>query len=277
MNDREVPRRVDGRALDSLRPVTIEMNPLKFAEGSVMMHAGDTRVLIAATVENRVPGFLSGKGQGWITAEYSMLPRATASRSTREVSQGRPSGRTAEIQRLIGRSLRAAFDLKALGERTLVIDCDVLQADAGTRTASVTGAWVAATSALAKIYLAGDLNAWPVTAQLAAVSVGILDGHALLDLDFREDQRAAVDLNLVATAGGDIVEIQGTGEQRSFARTELDRMVELGLAGIGELALRQREALAEELAAVEELRGRSRKAAPARSERGLWNDRPKTG
>lgn len=270
----EAPRRVDSRAANALRPVEMEMNPLKYAEGSVLIRAGDTRVLVAASIENRVPGFLAGSGKGWITAEYSMLPRATATRSQREVSQGRPSGRTAEIQRLIGRSLRAAFDLKLLGERTLMIDCDVLQADAGTRTASVTGAWVAATSALAALFVAGDLAAWPVVSQIAAVSVGVVDGQPLLDLDFREDQRAAVDLNLVATAAGDIVEIQGTGEQRCFTRSELDALVDLGLAGIAELAVRQREALAEPLAAVEELRGKTRKAAPARSERGLWNDPP---
>ncbi|MGE0638837.1 MAG: ribonuclease PH [Thermoanaerobaculia bacterium] len=270
----EAPHRVDGRAANALRPVTMEMDPLKFAEGSVLIKAGDTQVLVAASVENRVPGFLSGSGKGWITAEYSMLPRATSTRSQREVTQGRPSGRTAEIQRLIGRSLRAAFDLRLLGERTLMIDCDVLQADAGTRTASVTGAWVAATSALAALFVAGDLAAWPVVTQVAAVSVGVVDGQPLLDLDFREDQRAAVDLNLVATAAGDIVEIQGTGEQRSFARAELDALVDLGLAGVAELAVRQREALGERLAAVEELRGKTRKAAPARSERGLWNDPP---
>lgn len=271
----DAPPRVDGRALDRLRPVVFELDPLKYAEGSVMMQAGDTRVLVAASVENRVPGFLAGSGKGWITAEYSMLPRATATRNQREVSQGRPSGRTSEIQRLIGRSLRAAFDLKLLGERTLLIDCDVLQADAGTRTASVTGAWVAATSALAKLFVAGDLPGWPVVAQVGAVSVGIVDGRALLDLDFREDQRAAVDLNLVATASGEIVEIQGTGEQRSYSRAELDALVDLGLAGIASLARLQLEALADRLAAVEELRGRTRKAAPAKSERGLWNDPPR--
>jgi len=265
-----VTLRTDGRAAVALRPLAIEMDPLKYAEGSVLIHAGDTRVLVAATVENRVPGFLAGTGKGWITAEYSMLPRATASRSAREVEKGRPSGRTAEIQRLIGRSLRAAFDLRALGERTLILDCDVLQADAGTRTASVTGAWVAATAALARLFLAGDLAAWPVVAQVAAVSVGLVDGAALLDLDFREDQRAEVDLNLVATADGRIVEIQGTGEQRSFARAELDRLIDLALDGIGELARAQRSALAERLEAVEDLRTRGRSSAPAKNEKKLW-------
>jgi ribonuclease PH len=263
--------RADGRAADALRPLAIELEPLKFAEGSALISAGDTRVLVAATVENRVPGFLAGSGKGWITAEYSMLPRATSSRSAREVEKGRPSGRTAEIQRLIGRSLRAAFDLKALGERTLILDCDVLQADAGTRTASVTGAWVAATAALAKLFLAGDLVAWPVTAQVAAVSVGLLDGRALLDLDFREDQRAAVDMNVVATADGRLVEVQGTGEQRTFARAELDALIDLALAGVAKLAEAQRAALGDRLAAVEELRGRKRVAAPAKNEREIWS------
>lgn len=262
--------RVDGRAADALRPLVIELEPLKFAEGSVLVRAGDTQVLVAATVENRVPGFLSGRGQGWITAEYSMLPRATHTRSTREVEKGRPSGRTSEIQRLIGRSLRAAFDLKALGERTLILDCDVLQADAGTRTASITGAWVAATSALARLFLAGDLPGWPVIAQVAAVSVGLVEGRALLDLDFREDQRAEVDMNVVATADGRLVELQGTGEQRSFHRAELDALVDLALAGIAELARAQRLALGDRLAAVEELKGKKRSAAPAKKERDLW-------
>ena len=262
--------RAEGRAASALRPVAIVLDPLKYAEGSVLIRAGDTQVLVAASVENRVPGFLSGTGKGWITAEYSMLPRATASRSAREVEKGRPSGRTSEIQRLIGRSLRAAFDLRALGERTLILDCDVLQADAGTRTASITGAWVAATAALARLYVAGDLAAWPVVGQIAAVSVGLVEGVALLDLDFREDQRAEVDLNLVATADGRIVEIQGTGEQRSFARAELDRLVDLALAGIADLATAQRAALGDRLAAVDELRARGRSAAPAKNEKKLW-------
>jgi ribonuclease PH len=262
--------RADGRSPAALRPIAIELDPLKYAEGSVLVRAGDTHVLVAASVENRVPGFLSGTGKGWLTAEYSMLPRATASRSAREVEKGRPSGRTSEIQRLIGRSLRAAFDLRALGERTLILDCDVLQADAGTRTASVTGAWVAATSALAKLFLAGDLTVWPGSAQIAAVSVGLVEGHALLDLDFREDQRAEVDMNVVATADGRIVEIQGTGEQRTFSRAELDALVDLAMAGIGELAQAQRSALGDRLLAVEELRGKKRTSAPAKSEKKMW-------
>ncbi len=264
------PLRVDGRAANALRPVTIEIDPLKFAEGSVLISAGDTRVLVAASVEKRVPGFLAGTGKGWLTAEYAMLPRATMTRTAREVSQGRPSGRTAEIQRLIGRSLRAAVDLSLLGERTLIIDCDVLQADAGTRTAAITGAWVAAVGALARIYVAGDLPAWPVVSQIAAVSVGLLGGTPLLDLDFREDQKAEVDMNVVATADGRLVEVQGTGEQRSFDRSELDRLLDLAQAGIADLAQLQIRALGDQLKMVEELRGRKRGSAPARSERDLY-------
>jgi ribonuclease PH len=264
------PSRVEGRAANALRPVTIELDPLKFAEGSVLISAGDTRVLVAASVEKRVPGFLAGTGKGWLTAEYAMLPRATMTRSAREVSQGRPSGRTAEIQRLIGRSLRAAVDLSLLGERTLILDCDVLQADAGTRTAAITGAWVAAVAALARSFVAGDLVAWPVVSQIAAVSVGLVNGTPLLDLDFREDQRAEVDMNVVATADGRLVEVQGTGEQRTFARAELDRLLDLAQAGIAELAAKQVVALGDELKLVEELRGKKRGNAPARSERGLY-------
>lgn len=264
------PPRVDGRAANALRPVSIEIDPLKFAEGSVLISAGDTRVLVAASVERRVPGFLAGTGKGWLTAEYAMLPRATMTRTAREVSQGRPSGRTAEIQRLIGRSLRAAVDLSLLGERTLIIDCDVLQADAGTRTAAITGAWVAAVAALARLFVAGDLAFWPVASQVAAVSVGLLSGVPMLDLDFREDQRAEVDMNVVATADGRLVEVQGTGEQRSFERAELERLLDLAQAGIAELATIQLGALRDPLRLVEELRGKKRAAAPARSERGLY-------
>jgi ribonuclease PH len=264
------PSRVDGRAANALRPVTIEIDPLKFAEGSVLISAGDTRVLVAASVERRVPGFLAGTGKGWLTAEYAMLPRATMTRTAREVSQGRPSGRTAEIQRLIGRSLRAAVDLSLLGERTLIIDCDVLQADAGTRTAAITGAWVAAVGALARIFVAGDMPTWPVVSQVAAVSVGLLGGTPLLDLDFREDQKAEVDMNVVATADGKLVEVQGTGEQRSFERSELEALLDLAQAGIADLAALQVRALGDQLKMVEELRGRKRGSAPARSERGLY-------
>jgi len=263
--------RSGGREASELRPAAMEIDVSKFAEGSVLVSTGDTRVLVTASVENRVPGFLVGSGKGWLTAEYSMLPRATSTRTQREVSQGRPSGRTAEIQRLIGRGLRAAIDLGRLGERTLTLDCDVLQADAGTRTAAVTGGWVAAVLALSKIYLAGDLAAWPVVAQVAAVSVGLVDGTALLDLDYPEDQAAEVDLNVVATVDGRLIEVQGTGERRSFARGELDVMLDLALVGVEKLGRTQSEAVAARLAAVEEVRARGvRQPAPPRSEKGLW-------
>ena len=266
-----------GRRADALRPTTIEIEVSKWAEGSALIATGDTRVLVTASVEARVPGFLAGSGRGWLTAEYSMLPRATATRSAREVSQGRPSGRTAEIQRLIGRGLRAAVDLAALGERTLTLDCDVLQADAGTRTAAVTGGWVAAVLALSKLYLAGDLARWPVVAQVAAVSAGLVGDQALLDLDFDEDQAADVDVNVVATTDGRLVEVQGTGERRLFARAELDRVLDLALAGIAELGCAQQAALASRLAEVEDLRARGRRAPAApRSERGLWGPPGKT-
>src|SRR6202035_3400400 len=202
--------RPHGRAADALRPVRIEIGVMKFAEGSALIELGDTRVVVAASVENRVPAFLRDTGKGWLTAEYSMLPRATHSRSAREVSQGRPSGRTSEIQRLIGRSLRAVVDLVALGERTLTLDCDVLQADGGTRTAAVTGAYVATALACARLLLTGDVATWPLLAQLAAVSVGVVGGTPLLDLEYVEDQVAEVDMNVVATADGSLVEIQGT-------------------------------------------------------------------
>jgi len=264
-------KREGGRGHDELRPTSIEIEVSKWAEGSALVTTGDTRVLVTASVETRVPGFLAGSGRGWLTAEYSMLPRATSTRSAREVVQGRPSGRTSEIQRLIGRGLRAGVDLAALGERTLTIDCDVLQADAGTRTASVTGGWVAAVLALSKLYLAGDLAAWPVVAQVAAVSAGVVGGSVLVDLDFAEDQNAEVDVNVVATVDGRLIEVQGTGERRAFERAELDRVLDLALAGVAELGRAQRGALAERLAAVEERRARGRRApSPPRSERGLW-------
>jgi len=263
--------RFAGRAADALRPVTVELDVAKFAEGSALVSTGDTRVFVTASVENRVPPFLAGSGKGWLTAEYSMLPRATTTRTQREVSRGRPSGRTAEIQRLIGRSLRAAIDLERLGERTLTVDCDVLQADAGTRTAAVTGGWVAAVAALTRLYLAGDLASWPVVAQLAAVSVGLVGGEPRLDLDYGEDQVADVDLNVVATVGGRLVEVQGTAEGRSFSREELDRLLDLAFAGVAELGRHQSAALAERLAAVEELRARGARApARPRDERGVW-------
>jgi ribonuclease PH len=264
-------RRADGRGFDELRPVVIELDVSKFAEGSALVSTGDTRVLVTASVENRVPGFLVGSGKGWLTAEYSMLPRATATRSPREVTKGRPSGRTAEIQRLIGRSLRAAIDFGALGERTLTLDCDVLQADAGTRTAAITGGWVAAVAALSRLYVAGDLPGWPVVAQVAAVSVGLVGGRPALDLDYPEDQGAEVDCNVVATIDGRLVEVQGTGERRTFARAELDQLLDLAFAGIARLGERQTAVLVERLAGVEELRARGpRRPTPPQSEKSVW-------
>ncbi len=263
--------RPHGRAANALRPVAIEIDTLKYAEGSALISVGDTRVLVAASVENQVPPFLRDSGKGWLTAEYSMLPRATATRSQREVTRGRPSGRTSEIQRLIGRSLRAAVDLKALGERTLILDCDVLQADGGTRTASITGAYVAAVLAVGKLLLTGDLERWPIAEQVAAVSVGRLGGVALLDLEYVEDQQAGVDMNVVATASGRLIEVQGTGEGETFSRTEMDTLLDLALAGIAELAALQNRVLAPIMEAVDSVRQRGRRT-PARpkDEAELW-------
>jgi ribonuclease PH len=264
-------RRPGGRAADALRPLRLETGALKFAEGSVLIELGDTRVLVAASVDNRVPPFMKDTGRGWLTAEYSMLPRATHTRSAREVNQGKPSGRTAEIQRLIGRSLRAAFDLSAFPDRTLTLDCDVLQADGGTRTAAVTGAWVAANLAFGQILLQGDIQTWPVRDQIAAVSVGIVDGVPLLDLEYVEDQAAEVDMNVVATAAGSLVEIQGTGEKRSFLRTEMDALVDLAFQGIQELVRAQEEALAPTMEQVKQVLAKAhRRPAPPKSEKDIW-------
>ena len=263
--------RPDGRALDALRPVRIETGVLKFAEGSALISLGDTRVLAAASVENRVPPFKKDSGEGWLTAEYAMLPRATHTRNQREVSQGKPSGRTAEIQRLIGRSLRAAIDLKALPDRTLTLDCDVLQADGGTRTAAVTGAYVAAVLALGRLALTRDITTWPIRDQIAAVSVGIVGGTPRLDLEYVEDQVAEVDMNVVATAGGSLVEIQGTGEKRSFRREEMDALVDLAFKGIAELVAAQNAVLATTLEEAQQALSRDRRKPVApKSEKDLW-------
>jgi ribonuclease PH len=232
------PRRVDGRAANQLRPVKIVPDYLKFAEGSVLIRVGDTRVLCAATIEDRVPPFLRGKGTGWITAEYSMLPRAGAERSQREASKGRIGGRTHEIQRLIGRSLRTAVDLTRLGERTITLDCDVLQADGGTRTASITGAYVALARAMNR-YGMGHLLA----GQVAAVSIGIVGGQMLLDLNYAEDSTAEVDMNVVMMDDDRFVELQGTGEQKAFSREQMNQMVDLAAAGIRQLFALQRQAI----------------------------------
>jgi ribonuclease PH len=266
----ETTRRPHGRAADALRPVTIELDPMKFAEGSALIEVGDTKVLVSATLEKRVPPFLIDSGRGWVTGEYAMLPRATSTRSRREVKQGRQSGRSAEIQRLIGRSLRAAVDLTAMPERTLILDCDVLQADGGTRTASITGAYVAAVSALAKAALTGDIERWPLARQIAAISVGVVDGHALLDLEAVEDQAADVDMNVVATAEGEIVEVQGTGERGSFPRAQFDQLLDMALCGVEQLARAQTVAVAHLVAEVEDVLSRPRRKASPKDEKDLW-------
>jgi len=270
MTPTQPPSRAEGRSVDALRPVSIELDPLKFADGSALISCGDTRGLVAATIERRVPPFLIGSSSGWATAEYSMLPRATSVRTRREVSKGRPSGRTSEIQRLIGRSLRAVLDLEAMPERTLILDCDVLQADGGTRTASITGAYVAAVRALARQFLTGDLERWPMAQQVAAVSVGIVAGAPLLDLDAPEDQSADVDMNVVATADQSLIEIQGTAERATFSRQMLDRLIDLAMAGVADLCAAQNAALAEILGEVEALRGKPRRKAPPKDEASIW-------
>jgi ribonuclease PH len=236
--------RVDGRASDELRPVRMTVDYLKHADGSVLIEFGDTRVLCAVTIEEGVPPFLAGRGQGWLTAEYAMLPQAGKGRSKRESVAGKVGGRTHEIQRLIGRSLRACVDLRALGERTLLIDCDVLQADGGTRTASITGSWVALSRAVAALRSRGTLAVDPVTAGLAAISVGVVAGAPALDLNYIEDSRAEVDANVVMTHQGEFVEIQGTAEGKPFSRARLDEMLALAEKGICELQVMQREAVA---------------------------------
>ncbi|MBD8026310.1 ribonuclease PH [Ureibacillus sp. Re31] len=238
--------RHDGRAVEQLRPVTIETNYLMHPEGSVLIQVGNTKVICTATIDDRVPGFLRGQGKGWITAEYSMLPRATAERTQRDSSRGKINGRTMEIQRLIGRALRAIVDLEALGEKTVWIDCDVIQADGGTRTASITGAFVALTQALAKIHEEKPFAKFPIVDYLAATSVGFVgELGAVLDLNYVEDSSAEVDMNLVMTGSGRFVEIQGTGEEATFSRDELNQLLDLGEKGIAELIALQKNALGE--------------------------------
>ncbi len=238
--------RSDGRRPDQLRKVRITRNYIKHAEGSVLIEVGDTRVICTATVEEGVPAFLKDTGSGWIRAEYSMIPRATQTRSPREAVRGRPGGRTQEIQRLIGRSLRSVVDLKALGERTILIDCDVIQADGGTRTASVTGAYVALVDALRWLKGRGEIEEIPIIDSVAAVSVGIVDGEMLLDLDYNEDSRAQVDMNLAMTSKGEFVEIQGTAEEAPFTLEQLQGLIALGRKGIEELSEIQRKVLEED-------------------------------
>lgn len=236
--------RTDGRTVDELRAVRITPGYLPYAEGSVLIEMGQTRVICSASLEDRVPPFLRNSGKGWVTAEYAMLPRATQQRTQREVSRGRPSGRTHEIQRLIGRSLRAIADMNALGERTLTMDCDVLQADGGTRTAAITGAYVAFALAGQRLQRSGKLNRSLIANEVAAVSVGIVDGVPLLDLKYDEDSRADVDMNIICTGDGRFIEVQGTAEREPFTTEQMTQLLALARKGIEQLILVQREALA---------------------------------
>ena len=235
--------RIDQRTADQLRPVKITTGYLATAEGSALIEMGNTRVLCAASIEETVPQFLRGSGKGWVTAEYAMLPRATITRTPREVSKGHPSGRTQEIQRLIGRSLRSVVDLPALGERSVIVDCDVLQADGGTRTAAITGAWVALAVALQQLVRYGSIKGMPLRDHVAATSVGIVDGEPMLDLCYEEDSRAEVDMNLVLTGAGKFIEIQATAEQTPFDDAGLARLMELGRQGVTQLVELQKQAL----------------------------------
>jgi ribonuclease PH len=235
--------RPSGRALDVLRAVTLETGVNRYAEGSCLASFGHTRVLVTATVEDSVPPWLRNKGQGWVTAEYGMLPRSTHTRGRREAAQGKQSGRTQEIQRLIGRSLRAVVDLKALGERQVTLDCDVIQADGGTRTAAITGAWVALAQACRYLRTEEVIKSDPVLDQVAAISCGVFEAHPVLDLDYEEDSSAEADSNFVLTGRGDIVEIQATGEKRGFTRAEFDALFGLAEKGCNELFALQRAAV----------------------------------
>ena len=236
-------QRSEGRALDALRRVKLHRQFTKHAEGSVLIECGDTQVICTASIEDKVPGFLRGKGQGWLTAEYGMLPRSTHSRMDREAARGKQSGRTQEIQRLIGRSLRAAFDLKKIGERTLHLDCDVIQADGGTRTASITGAMVAAHDAFAKLVAQGSLAQMPLQHFIAAISVGVVQGQAVLDLDYVEDADCDTDMNVVMTESGHFIEVQGTAEGAAFDRATMNQMLDLAQHGITQLIAFQKMAL----------------------------------
>jgi ribonuclease PH len=235
--------RTSGRAADALRAVSITRHYTRHAEGSVLIEFGDTRVLCTASIDEKVPPFLKGRGQGWMTAEYGMLPRSTHTRMDREAARGKQSGRTQEIQRLVGRSLRAAFDLGALGERTLQLDCDVIQADGGTRTAAITGAMVAAYDACSGLVAAGKLSKIPLVEFVAAVSVGVVGGVALLDLDYPEDSGCDADMNVVMTSAGHFVEVQGTAEGAAFDRATMNRLMDLAAGGIAQLICLQKSAL----------------------------------
>ncbi len=236
-------QRSGARAVNALRPVRITRNYTAYAEGSVLIEFGSTKVLCTASVEEKVPGHKKGSGEGWVTAEYGMLPRATHTRSDREAARGKQSGRTQEIQRLIGRSMRAVFDLKKLGERTIYIDCDVIQADGGTRTASITGAFVAAQDAVNKLMADGKLKETPITGHIAAISVGIVQGTPLLDLEYTEDSACDTDMNVVMTGAGHFVEVQGTAEGAAFSRAEMNALLVLAEKGIAELVTLQQQAL----------------------------------
>jgi ribonuclease PH len=233
------------RTIRDLRPITIEPGYIKSAEGSALISMGDTRVICTASVEPRVPGWLRGAGTGWVTAEYGMLPRATNTRNDREAARGKQGGRTQEIQRLIGRSLRAAINMQALGEQTITLDCDVIQADGGTRTASITGAWVALAMAIEWMQRAGGLPASPLKTQVGAISVGLFESTPLLDLDYREDSSAGVDFNVVMLGTGQLVEVQGTAETEPFTRPQMQEMVDLACNGIEQLFVAQQTALDE--------------------------------
>ena len=237
-------QRPSGRTPDQMRDVRFQRGYTRHAEGSVLVEFGGTRVLCTASIEDGVPGFLRGKGQGWVTAEYGMLPRATHTRSSREAAKGKQSGRTQEIQRLIGRSLRAVMDMSALGERTVTLDCDVLQADGGTRTAAITGSYVALVDACQLLIRRGALAASPLHGQVAAISVGICGGVPVLDLDYVEDSQAETDMNVVMKDGGSFVEVQGTAEGHAFRRDELDALLDLAASGIDRLHALQRAVLA---------------------------------
>jgi len=236
-------KRLADRSADQLRPVRITRRYTMHAEGSVLIEFGNTKVLCTASVEEKVPPHKRGSGEGWVTAEYGMLPRATHTRNDREAAKGKQSGRTQEIQRLIGRSLRAVFDLKALGERTISLDCDVIQADGGTRTAAITGAFVAAQDAVSALLVAGKLQQSPIKGAVAAVSVGIVDGVPLLDLAYAEDSACDTDMNVVMTGEGHFIEVQGTAEGAAFTRTEMNRLLDLAEKGIRELVSMQSQAL----------------------------------
>lgn len=233
--------RTDGRAANELRPVKITPGFLPYAEGSVLIEMGETRVICSASIDERVPPFLRNSGQGWITAEYSMLPRATQQRTSRETGRGGPSGRTHEIQRLIGRSIRAAANMRLLGERTITLDCDVLQADGGTRTAAITGAYVAFALAVNRLLKAGKIQRNIITNEVAAISVGVVEDTPLLDLKYDEDSRAEVDMNIVCTGDGRFIEVQGTAEREPFSRAQMDSLLALATDGLATLIARQRE------------------------------------